>query len=79
MNDQRQRPNMEQTPSPVNQSEQVTAEEAPKKEVASAYGPYCPTKLDFDPLKDLNLPDSYDEVLKRFKGLQGERATASLN
>jgi len=79
MNDQRDRSNMEQTPMPVNEKVQSVSEEAAKTEVSSTYGPYCPTKLDFDPLKDLNLPDSYNEVLKRFKGLQGERTTESLN
>jgi hypothetical protein len=33
----------------------------------------------FDPLKELNLPANYDEVLERFKKLQGERAMESLN
>lgn len=36
-------------------------------------------KFAFCPLKDLNLPASYDEVLERFKRLQGERAVESLN
>lgn len=70
---------MEQTQSPVENSESAVAEEVSRKEVQGTYGPYSPTKLDFDPLKDLNLPDSYDEVLKRFKGLQGKRATERLN
>lgn len=64
---------------PVNEKEQDVAEKATETEVSSTYGPYCPTKLDFDPLKDLNLPDSYNEVLKRFKGLQGERTIDNLN
>ena len=37
------------------------------------------THLNFDPLKDLNLPSSYDEVVSRFRQLQGERAWESLN
>lgn len=32
------------------------------------------THLAFDPLKDLNLPSSYEEVIARFRQLQGERA-----
>ena len=36
-------------------------------------------RLDFDPLKDLNLPADYDEVLARFKRLQGDRAMEALN
>ena len=35
--------------------------------------------LNFDPLKDLNLPSSYEEVLSRFRQLQGERAWEALN
>jgi hypothetical protein len=35
--------------------------------------------LSFDPLNDLNLPSSYEEVIKRFKRLQGERDLAVLN
>ena len=36
-------------------------------------------KLSFDPLKDLNLPGSYEEVLARFKRLQLDRAMEALN
>lgn len=36
-------------------------------------------RLGFDPMKDLNLPGSYDEVLSRFKRLQGSRDMESLN
>ena len=35
--------------------------------------------LSFDPLKDLNLPSSYEEVITRFKRLQGERDWSVLN
>lgn len=35
--------------------------------------------LEFDPMKDLNLPSSYDEVLARFRKLQGVRAMEALN
>lgn len=35
--------------------------------------------LSFDPMKDLNLPANYDEVVTRFKRLQGVRAMEVLN
>ena len=35
--------------------------------------------LSFDPMKELNLPASYDEVTVRFKRLQGSRAMEVLN
>ena len=35
--------------------------------------------LTFDPLKDLNLPSSYEEVVLRYKRLRGERQAVSLN
>lgn len=37
------------------------------------------SKLSFDPMKDLNLPASYDEVLARFQRLQCDRAMEVLN
>lgn len=37
------------------------------------------THLAFDPLKDLNLPSSYEEVISRFRHLQGKRACEVLN
>ena len=37
------------------------------------------TDITFDPMKDLNLPGSYEEVLSRFEKLQGERAVEALN
>ncbi len=36
-------------------------------------------ELSFDPMKELNLPGSYDEVTARFKRLQGGRAMEVLN
>lgn len=35
--------------------------------------------LNFDPLKDLNLPSSYEEVQARYKQLRAERNEALLN
>ncbi|MCB0763471.1 MAG: hypothetical protein R2815_02945 [Flavobacteriales bacterium] len=37
------------------------------------------SQLSFDPMKDLNLPKNYEEVLDRFKRLQGSRAMEALN
>lgn len=55
-----------------------------KAEQAAPQGPVCYSKynegkLDFDPLKELNLPANYNEVIDRFKKLQGDRAMESLN
>lgn len=36
-------------------------------------------KLAFDPLKELNLPANYEEVVSRFSKLQGDRAMEVLN
>lgn len=36
-------------------------------------------RFDFCPHKDLNLPTSYDEVVKRFNRLQGDRAWEVMN
>ena len=45
-----------------------------------SYGDYSGGgEHDFDPHKDLNLPASYEEVLDRFKKLQGDRAMETLN
>ena len=30
--------------------------------------------MDFDPMKDLNLPANYEEVMARFRRLQGDRS-----
>ena len=35
--------------------------------------------LSFDPLKDLNLPASYEEVVLRYKRLRGDRPLPGLN
>jgi len=35
--------------------------------------------LSFDPLKDLNLPSSYEEVVARYAQLRGERESISMN
>lgn len=35
--------------------------------------------LSFDPLKELNLPSSYEEVVSRYAQLRGERESLSMN
>ncbi len=52
---------------------------APVEEPRSYAGYFSGGELTFDPMKDLNLPGSYDEVLARFEKLQGERAVEVLN
>jgi hypothetical protein len=54
-----------------------TAEQKAEQRCYSQYG--NKEDLAFDPLKELNLPANYEEVLARFKKLQGERAMESLN
>lgn len=44
-----------------------------------SYAEYTRKEFAFDPMKDLNLPSSYDEVLVRFNRLQGDRAEEVLN
>jgi hypothetical protein len=69
---------MEQLPDPKPEATATGPEE--KTGVNEpAFGAYCPEKLGFDPTKDLNLPGSYDEVVKRFNRLQGDRALEVLN
>lgn len=57
-----------------------TEETAEQKQEQRCYSQYAKNEtLDFDPLKELNLPANYEEVLTRFKKLQGERAMEALN
>lgn len=49
------------------------------EEQRSYAGYFSGAEPTFDPLKDLNLPGSYEEVLARFEKLQGERAVEVLN
>jgi hypothetical protein len=68
---------------PTAETQQTTdgvAEESAEQKQERTYG--CAktnSGLEFDPTKDLNLPDSYDEVVSRFKKLQGTRSMESLN
>lgn len=63
--------------------EQSTGEETngepSEQQGERGYASYSGSNLSFDPMKDLNLPGSYDEVLARFKRLQGDRAMEVLN
>lgn len=69
---------MEQTTRPQQNVSEPTEQEA-ERTAPKQYGPYCPQRLGFDPMKDLNLPGSYEEVVMRFKRLQGDRAQEVLN
>jgi len=55
-------------------------EKTESTEKERAHSSYCGGEhLSFDPLKDLNLPSSYEEVILRFKRLQGDRDLSVLN
>lgn len=41
--------------------------------------PYSAKDLSFDPMQELNLPKSYEEVVSRFKKLQNGRNDESMN
>ncbi len=59
--------------------------ENPEKETAEAKAARCYSEysnsgvVEFCPFKDLNLPTSYEEVVNRFRRLQGERAIEVFN
>ncbi|MEO8588343.1 MAG: hypothetical protein ABI432_03155 [Flavobacteriales bacterium] len=60
-------------------NEEGTSEER-EQNAERSYSAYnSGTPLAFDPMKDLNLPANYDEVVSRFKRLQGVRAMEVLN
>lgn len=54
-----------------------TPEDGPAPAVDAGYATH--TGLGFDPLKELNLPSSYDEVRQRFHRLQGGKEGDLLN
>ncbi len=71
---------MEQPQEPGLEAESKAVNESAKEGADKNYSAYGTAgSLEFDPTKDLNLPDSYDEVLKRFNRLQGDRAMEALN
>jgi hypothetical protein len=69
--EQHKSPEAEQRASQVGEQEVLV----PKEVLAAFSG----SGLDFDPHKDLNLPSSYDEVISRFRRLQGDRWASLLN
>lgn len=64
-----------------NSTKDTSSEVSPAEPVGEAERSYSGhgEKLGFDPMKDLNLPANYDEVVSRFKRLQGTRAMEALN
>lgn len=71
--------NARNQPSAMLNNEEGTTEER-EQQAERSYSAYnSGSQLAFDPMKDLNLPGSYDEVLSRFKRLQGVRAMEALN
>jgi hypothetical protein len=67
---------MEDQPKKMETNEKTAG---PVEEPRSYAGYFSGGEPAFDPMKDLNLPGSYDEVLARFEKLQGERAVEVLN
>jgi hypothetical protein len=56
-----------------------TEEREPKEQGEQrCYSTYN-NSVEFCPFSELNLPKNYDEVVSRFKRLQGERAVEILN
>lgn len=56
------------------------SQEPTEHKAARCYSTYnSGGQLEFDPLKDLNLPANYEEVVARFQRLQRERALEVLN
>ncbi len=68
---------MSNTPTTVQRTEEQANDQAEQQE--RSYAEYSKKEIGFDPLKDLNLPGSYDEVLSRFNRLQGDREPEVLN
>lgn len=56
------------------------SEETAETKAARCYSEYSSSgAVEFCPFKDLNLPTSYEEVVSRFRKLQGERAIEVFN
>lgn len=64
-----------------NNSMSTTSQEeaTPGEKEERGYAAYVKGEIAFDPTKELNLPESYEEVTARFKRLQGNRAMEVLN
>ncbi len=64
----------------IKESEDETSIQSSEQIKERCYSKYKESSdLAFDPMKELNLPSSYDEVLARFKTLQVDRAMEALN
>jgi hypothetical protein len=51
-----------------------------EQETERTYAAYAgDVQLNFDPLQDLNLPASYDEVRQRYQRLRMDRSMETLN
>lgn len=68
---------MTNRPTTVQRTEETAADQTEQTE--RSYAEYSAKDFAFDPMKDLNLPRSYDEVLSRFNRLQGDREPEVLN
>ncbi len=55
---------------------EATTEQATERSYSDYHGS---ADLAFDPLKDLNLPASYEEVVLRYKRLRPEKIDPALN
>lgn len=63
----------------LNMAASVTSEGS-TEQAERSYAEYTVVKeLAFDPMKDLNLPGSYKEVLDRLERLQVDRTPGALN
>jgi hypothetical protein len=69
----------EQTNARKGSAEGENGEEGTEKRGQRGYASYSKVEQSFDPMKDLNLPGSYEEVVARFKRLQVMRALEALN
>ncbi len=59
---------------------ETNGEETAESRSARCYSEYSNSgAVEFCPFKDLNLPTNYDEVVNRFRKLQGERAIEVFN
>ncbi|MFT3885667.1 MAG: hypothetical protein QM724_09620 [Flavobacteriales bacterium] len=56
-----------------------STEETQEQRTRSYSSYFSGAQLTFDPLKELNLPANYEEVVARFRKLQGGRAMEVLN
>lgn len=73
--------NVSKTTRMENNSKTTSSQEevAPGEQQERGYAAYAKGEIAFDPTKELNLPESYEEVTARFKRLQGTRAMEVLN